>query len=75
MDTLVYELVQKDNGWTLIWAPSSGTPVQTVFIGRPRLSWEEATDAACEFMDRWQHSQLPAEILMDHCVRNMERQR
>lgn len=75
MDTAVYELTLAANGWTLIWAPSSGTPVQTVLIGRPRLSWEEATDAACEFMDRWATSQLPADILMDSCIRNMERQR
>ncbi len=75
MDTLVYELAQAANGWTLIWAPSSGTPVQTVLIGRAYLSWEEATDAACEFMDRWPVSDLPNDILMDQCVRNMQRQR
>lgn len=75
MNTVVYELALKANGWSLVWAPSSGTPVQTVFIGRPRLSWEEATDAACEFMDRWAFSSLPADILMDSCIRNMTLQR
>ncbi|MCC6425631.1 MAG: hypothetical protein IT435_02300 [Phycisphaerales bacterium] len=59
-----WNVVEREGKFYLEWA------FGTVFIGGGTLTWELAVDAACEFMDRFDRSQLPPDTLMGVCVRN-----
>lgn len=53
---------------------------RVIDIGPLSLTWEQAVDAATEFMDRLRTGAIPKTItepaeLMEMCVRNMRRQR
>lgn len=69
MQTGNWNVIEKPEGWTLGMLCPDGE-VRTFFIGGPQLCWETAIDASCEFMDRYETSALPSDILMDRCVRN-----
>jgi hypothetical protein len=68
-----WDVIEGENGWSLAWL-CPDNEVRTFFIGRASLPWEVAMDAACEFMDRYETSNLPSDILMDRCVRNSIKQ-
>lgn len=69
MNTGNWNVIEKPDGWRLTMLCEDGE-VRTFFIGGPQLCWETAIDASCEFMDRFSFSSLPADVLMDRCVRN-----
>lgn len=72
-----FEIMENPNGFSLIWAASSDTPVMTVWIGRVTMGYELAVDAACEFMDRYRLASgdgISADALMHSCVVNAQNQ-
>jgi hypothetical protein len=66
--------------WYLVVVPSGLGPERLIDIGPETLTYEQATDAALEFMDRLRCRAVPKTLddpreLMSMCVRNMRRQR